>query len=309
MSEEIYYDMHKTFDMILPRVLEAVRNSDLESIFKRLSEIKGATLVSGVGGSSVAATYLTKVLNKKNKIISTFAFPRDLLYMDLSGYENVISCSYSGRNVGVDVSFDNDLNKYLYSIGHRDNATDLRYRVLDEEYSFVSLAGTLIPMAIAFLYYTGDEKLLKEILSKRVSFDADGRRVYEVLYGQEDLTAARLLESTITEGALGEAVLHEKYNMCHGRIMHQHAFRDSALIYFTQESELDDVFRKNTLPYFDKTYILERKYEDDIVNDFYFSWLSLQLCRDIADAEGKDLSLKEMLDESEVLYLFKGKMK
>ena len=96
--------------------------------------------------------------------------------------------------------------------------------------------------------------------------------------------------------------------MCHGRIMHQHRYGDSALIYFEQDNELDELFNKETLPYYGKVYTIDRKYEDDIINDFYFAFISLQLCRDIAKYQGKDLSLKEYLDQSEALYTFKGKM-
>ena len=308
MSEEIYENMHKTFDLVAPRIFEALKVSDLKEIYNALNDIKGPTLVTGVGGSFVSASYLAKVLNKKNKIISTSIFPRDLKHMDLSGYENVISCSYSGRNIGVDVSFENDLNKYLFSTGRRDNVTNIQYKVLNEEFSFVSLAGTLIPMAIAFMYYCDDLDLLKDILSKRVKYDTDNRRQYEILYGHEDLTSARFLESTLVEGGLGEPLLHEKYNMCHGRIIHQMNYKDSSLIYFDGDTDLDKLFKDNTLPLFDRVYTIDKKYDDEVINDFYETFIAMQLCIDIASKQGKDISKKDILPESDILYTYRGKM-
>ena len=38
-----------------------------------------------------------------------------MLYKSLTGYSNVIACSYSGNNFGVDLAFRNDLKKYLLS--------------------------------------------------------------------------------------------------------------------------------------------------------------------------------------------------
>ncbi|MBQ4007288.1 MAG: hypothetical protein II603_02005, partial [Muribaculaceae bacterium] len=41
-------------------------------------------------------------LRNKNHIITRNTEPRDFLYMPLDGFDNVLSCSYSGNNYGVD---------------------------------------------------------------------------------------------------------------------------------------------------------------------------------------------------------------
>ena len=79
-------------------------------IYKR---IKTPTLVSGVGGSNVVSEFTSKVLREKNGIIALNNEPRNLIYDNLSGFDNVIACSYSGNNFGVDLAFRNDLKNII----------------------------------------------------------------------------------------------------------------------------------------------------------------------------------------------------
>ena len=71
-------------------------------VYYELSKINGPTLVSGVGGSSVVSEYASKVLAEKNHIITRNTEPRDFKYIDINLYKNVLTCSYSGNNYGVD---------------------------------------------------------------------------------------------------------------------------------------------------------------------------------------------------------------
>jgi glucose-6-phosphate isomerase len=91
-------NMEENFEKLHERVKDAFSKTDLERIKKELEQIKEATLVSGVGGSSVVSEFTTKVLNQKNGIITRNTEPRDFNYLNLRGYKNVLACSYSGNN-------------------------------------------------------------------------------------------------------------------------------------------------------------------------------------------------------------------
>ncbi len=63
-------NMQENFKKLEGRVLESLCNSDLERINYELSRVNGPTLISGVGGSSVVSEYASKVLGRKNHIIT-----------------------------------------------------------------------------------------------------------------------------------------------------------------------------------------------------------------------------------------------
>ena len=105
-------NMEENFEKMHERVSDTFSKTDLERIKGDLGRIQEATLVSGVGGSSVVSEFATKVLNQKNGIITRNTEPRDFNYLNLRGYRNVLACSYSGNNYGVQLAFNNDLNHY-----------------------------------------------------------------------------------------------------------------------------------------------------------------------------------------------------
>ena len=302
--------MDYCFSRLEERINDAIERTDIQELFNNLKGIDTPTIATGVGGSGIVSSYFCKVLSAKNSIICTDVTPRDLLYKPLNGYKNVIACSYSGKNIGVKASFSNDLKKYLFSINTIDGTVPLQYRVGDEEESFVSVAGTLIPMSLLFLYYTdGDINLLKDILHSDFSWDCiPSSKVVEVLYGYEQCTAAKLLESTMTEGGLAAPVLHDKYDYCHGRCKLNDS-QNNDLIYFRSKNELDDLFMKELPIFYDSVTVLNSRYTDIVINDFYLSYATLLLCKKMAEAEGKDLSKKIVPDISEKLYLFNGQLK
>ncbi len=298
------------FAHLKQRVLDSVELTDTAGLFEELSGIRGNTLVTGVGGSSVVSAYFAKVLEKKNHICCTDVFPRDLLYRDLSGYRNAAACSYSGKNIGVDAAFSNDLNHYLFSGSTRESVHSLQYTVHDEEMSYVSFAGTLIPMALLLLYYTdNDLDLLHQILDREPVFDAVPERdVTEILYGYENTVSAKFLESALTEGGLSAPVMHEMYNYCHGRCRLNDAYHND-LIYFAGNSGLDDVYQSELPGFYPFVMRMDRKHEDDIINEFAMTYECMYLCRKMAEQRGRDLSRKIVPEISEVLYTYHGKLK
>lgn len=302
-------DMYTNLDKMLPRILDTLKKTNLNYIFNELSNIKGPTIVTGVGGSSVVGEYLAKVLNKKNHIIAEFKFPRELLLTDLSEYENVISISYSGRNIGVDASFNNNLKKYLLSGSTREGVTNLQYVVEDEEFSFVSMAGTMIPLSIILMYYLNDLDLIRDILSIRKEFNIDDSLIYEVLTSEKSKGACAMLESTLVEGSLGALIIHEKYNYCHGRTLFNHFNPNtSTLIYMEDDSALDSLFKDNLFSTYKNVITIDKKYNDDVVDDYYKSFMCLLLCMQISEKQGKDMSIKYPPEVSELMYGYKGEM-
>ena len=98
-----------------------------EGIKSKLSETEMNVIYAIIGSAAEGETededdnedgnvsiYASKIINEKNKIISTCVEPRDLSYLNINGYKNVCAVSYSGNNYGVDLSFNNNLKHYLH---------------------------------------------------------------------------------------------------------------------------------------------------------------------------------------------------
>lgn len=301
-------NMYENFNKLESRVLDSISKSDLIEIKNILKQIKEPTLVSGVGGAHVVSNYLSKLLSKKNNIICTNVEPRDLNYMNINSYKNIISCSYGGRNYGVNVSLNNNLNKYILSRNKKIGITNINYIVDEIEDSFIALSATLIPMTILLLYYSdNDINLIKEILSQTINFDFNDELVYEVLTGYETNTASTFIDSTFTEAGIGIPIIHDKYDYCHGRSTLNYNFNNN-IIFFNTNNELDKLYEKELPKYYEKIIKIDKKYDDEIINDYYFTYISMQLCKELAKKQNKDLSIVEYSPIVKKLYYYKGEM-
>ncbi len=284
--------MEENFKLLCKRVIDSLEKSDLESIRDMLSRINEATILTGSGGSSVVSLYGSKVLESKNSIIATSLSPRDMLYKNINGYKNIISCSYSGSNYGVDTSFNNNLSKYLLSTGRIDGVHNLTY-VMDKENSFISLAATLTPMAVMLSYYLdGKNDVIKDILDSGYEVRIDTASTYEVMSGYESNVAAKYLESTLVESGLGNCIVHDKYDFCHGRsTLGYHELNE--MIYFNGNTELDKTFLSLLESEGRRVSVIDQKYSDHIVNDFYYTYISMLLTHQLALQKHKSLSKVE----------------
>lgn len=298
--------MQENFDLLKKRIYDSLSITDLDYINYELSKIKNPTLSVGVGGSYIVAIFLSKVLEKKNKIISNAFTPRDMLYRGINNYGNVISCSYSGRNYGVDISFDNSLNKYLLSSNPSNNpdVKALTYKAtLPKEHSFISLGSTLIPISIILNYYL--DKFDIDISEKKYKLKES--QVYEIITGYDTLTASSFLESTLVEAGIGVPVIHDKYNLCHGRsTLGYHC--DHSVIMFNKGKELDKVILNELGKYYKEVIVLETDIKDDILSDFDLLVQAMYLAKNIAESKQKDLSIVEYSPFVKQLYYFKGEM-
>lgn len=281
--------MKINFDFLNERVLDALRNTDLEKIRYELKRIDTPTLVSGVGGSSVVSEFTKKVLGKKNGIITQNVEPRDFVYESFPGFQNVMSCSYSGNNYGVDLSFNNDKKHYLLSNNSFSNpdVTYLRYHTtLPEENSFISLGATLIPISVIMDYYQEG----KEFDIQEESFDFDPTcDCFEIFSGIDTSTTSKYLESTMTESGIGLPIVHDKYSYCHGRSTISTNYNNIA-IYLNRNTELDKLLLKELPRYYKDIIVLNSKEKDPILDDYQMLIQAMYLTRYIADKKQKDLS-------------------
>lgn len=300
--------MKENFEKLVDRVISGLDKSDLEKINYYFKSINDNTIVTGVGGSNVVSNYLSKVLGMKNNIISVSLEPRDSAYVNLQLYKNIICCSYGGRNYGVDFSFNNNLNKYLFSFGKREGINNITYVVEDEEKSFISLSATLLPMAIALNYYTdGNKELILEILNDSFVDDVKYSSIFEIMSGYESDTASRYLESTLTESGVAIPLVHHKYDYCHGRSTTSYN-NNNSLIYFNGDKELDYLMLEELKKYYNQIIKIDFKYDDYIINDFYLTYKSMLLTKTIAESISKDLSKVDYSPVVKKLYRYKGEM-
>ena len=299
--------MQENFDLLSDRVLDALNKTNLEETRRTLSSIKTPTIVTGVGGSKVVAVFTSKILASKNGIISTCLEPRDILYTPLTGYDNVLSCSYSGTNFGVQTSFQNELNKYLLSSTRVPNITNITYDTsLPKEHSFISLAATLIPMTIMLDYYLDGNNIVPEILNQETPL-IEPHPVYEIMSGVDTETPHTYLESTMLEAGLSIPIVHDKYSYCHGRSTSSY-HNNHSLIYFDKDTELDRLMLEELKDYYNKIIILKSKYQDPIIDEYYLTIRAMLLTKSIAEQTGKDLSKVEYSPVVKKLYKYQGEM-
>lgn len=301
-------NMKVNFEYLKGRVVDALNNTDTKYINYELSKLYKPTLVNGVGGSSVVSDFGAKVLSVKNSIVARNTEPRDMIYMDKSGYSNVIACSYSGNNFGVDLSFDNNLKKYLLSRNTNEEAVNLQYKTtIDNERSFISLGATLIPISVLINYYlNGDESFLDDIEECVFSFDT-GCDVYEIFSGYDTSTTSKYLESTMVESGIGIPIVHDKYSYCHGRST-MSINNNSIAIFLNRNTELDRLLLREISKYYKNVIVIDGKYKDMILDDYQMLVQAMYLTKFIAESKSKDLSKVEYSPLCKTLYKCKFTM-
>ena len=283
-------NMKVNFEYLKGRIVDAFDNTDTEYINYELSKLDKPTLVSGVGGSSVVSDFGTKVLSTKNSIITRNTEPRDMIYMNSSVYSNIVACSYGGSNYGVELSFNNELKKYLLSKNKSEEAINLQYKTsIDSEKSFISLGATLIPVSILMNYYmNGDMSFLDDIEERVFSFDTECE-VYEIFSGYDTSATSKYLESTMIESGIGVPIIHDKYSYCHGRST-MSINNNSIAIFLNRNSELDRLLLSEISKYYKSIIVIDGKYNDMILDDYQMLVQAMYLTKYIAESKSKDLS-------------------
>lgn len=302
-------NMKINFEYLKRRVEDAFDKTDLEFIRKNLLELKKPTIVSGVGGSSVVSCFGAKIINQKNHIITQSSEPRDFIYQNLSGFRNVLACSYSGNNYGVDLSFQNNLKKFLLSNNSfaDPDVTYLQYQTsIDKERSFISLGATLIPVSIFLDYYLdgNTDRILELIEPSNFSFETTPA-TYEIFSGYDTSTSAKYLESTLVESGLAIPIVHDKYSYCHGRSTLSTVQRSNA-IYFNRETDFDKMMLEELKPYYNEIIVISSPAKDQVEADFHMLVQSMYLTKYLAEQKQKDLSKVDYSPITKKLYTYKG---
>ena len=304
-------NMKTNFEFLKERVVDSLDNTDLEFIRDELSKLSEPTLFSGVGGSSVVSEFGAKVINTKNGIVSVNSEPRDFLYRNNTSFKNVVACSYSGNNYGVELSFLKGLRRYLLSNNSFDDSdvTYLKYdTTIDKERSFISLGATLIPVSILMNYYLNGKNspILDSI--EETSFDFDlGSDVYEIFSGYDTSTASKYLESTMVESGIGIPIVHDKYDYCHGRSTLGISF-NAVAIYYNRNTEYDRMMLEELKKYYSRIIIIESKFKDQILDDYQMLIQSMYLTKYIAEQKSKDLSEIKYSPLVKQLYNYSGQI-
>ena len=303
--------MKTNFEFLKERVVDSLDNTDLDYIRNQLSQLDEPTIFSGVGGSSVVSEFGAKVINVKNGIVSVNSEPRDFLYRNNGAFKNVVACSYSGNNYGVELSFLEGLKKYLLSNNSFDDGdvTYLKYSTtIDKERSFISLGATLIPVSILVDYYLeGKNNTMLDCIEKK-SFDFDLESdVYEIFSGYDTSTASKYLESTMVESGIGIPVVHDKYSYCHGRSTFGINYNGVA-IYYNRNTEFDRMMLEELKQYYSRIITIDSKFKDQILDDYQMLIQSMYLTKYIADKKIKDLSKVDYSPIVKKLYRYSGEI-
>lgn len=163
-------------------------------------------------------------------------------------------------------------------------------------------------MTILLLYYTNNNiSIVEEILSKDITFDINDNIIYEVLCGYETISASKFIESTMVESGIGIPILHDKYNYCHGRTtLSKHNHHN--LIHFNNNTELDKLYINLLNDYYDNIILINKEYDDPIINDYYCTYISMLLCKQIAIKQNKDLAIVDYSPVAKKKYIYKGDM-
>ena len=304
-------NMKTNFEFLKERVVDSLDNTDLEFIRDELSKLSEPTLFSGVGGSSVVSEFGAKVINTKNGIVSVNSEPRDFLYRNNTSFKNVVACSYSGNNYGVELSFLKGLRRYLLSNNSFDDSdvTYLKYdTTIDKERSFISLGATLIPVSILMDYYlNGQDSLILDCIGETsFNFDLESD-VYEIFSGYDTSTSSKYLESTMVESGIGIPIVHDKYSYCHGRSTLGINY-NAVAIYYNRNTEFDKMMLEELKQYYSRIVTIDSKFEDQILDDYQMLIQSMYLTKYIAEKRSKDLSKVEYSPIVKRLYKYNGKI-
>lgn len=290
-----YYqkNMQNNFEFLKDRIVDSLSYTDLDYINNELSKLNEPTLFSGVGGSNVVSEFGSKVINIKNNIVSINSEPRNFLYQNNIPFKNVIACSYSGNNYGIELSFRNSLKKYLLSNNsfNDDNVTYLKYNTnIPKENSFISLGATLIPVSILLSYYLNkDNNLILDCIEELPFNFKPTSNIYEIFSGYDTSTASKYLESTMVESGIGIPVVHDKYSYCHGRSTLGYNYNATA-IYYNRNTEFDKMMLEELKKYYNLIITIDSKFKDQILDDYQMLIQSMYLSKYIAEKNLIDLS-------------------
>lgn len=306
--------MNYNFSLLKERILDTLNLTKLNG---KLKKIKGNTICVGSGGSKVVATFAASILNAKNNCSVKILDPRDVLYENLKPYNNLFICSYSGNNHGVNILSNLKIKKCLltYNTEKKENFNSLICNsTIEKEMSFISLGATLMPMSILLAYYLDKDitNLINEMFEnvKKITFNIkDTTLPFETISGNDTQTTQVYLDSTFAESGLNSLTSHSKYDFCHGRSTLAYTQKSNLIYLLSNKKELDELLISLLTAKYNDIVILESKYDDPIVNNFYLTLQAMYLTSYIAQTKNIDLSIVNYdKDLCKKLYKYTGDM-
>lgn len=305
--------MSYNFEVLKKRILDTL---ELTDVSKKLKKIKGPTLCIGSGGSNVVASFASIVLNRKNNCCTKLFEPRDVLYENLENYKNAFICSYSGNNHGVNILKNLDIKKVLFTYGDIDDKTFNVIKCnssMEKEKSFISLGATLMSMSVLLSYYYKDAKSfisssIDEVMYKTFNISRDNFD-YDVMSGNDTISAERYLDSTFTESGLGNILVHKKYDFCHGRSTLAYKSKRNLIYLVANRKELDNLLLDLLANRYEKIIVLESNFNDIVLDNYYLTLQAVYLSKYIAELKNIDLSIVDYdKDLCKTLYKYNGAM-
>lgn len=280
-----------------------------KEFYEKLENIKGNTMITGVGGSLVVAIFLKKILEQKNNSLCMVEELDQLTNTSPKFFQNLIVVNSSGNNHGVKESLKKDFqNKYLLTASkqQKKEVTLLNYKIREKEESFVAIASTLIPITLLLKYNQGKEYIRKKpnkpLEIKNAPTD------WEIFYDEKSKGTALFLESTFIEAGLGNIILHDKYSYCHGRSTLASKRKGQCIYLASKKSDLDTCLLENIPSLYEDIYVLKSKEKESILIDYDLLLQAIQLVYQISNALKRDLSKVKYAKIVPKLYHFKGGM-
>ena len=198
-----------------------------------------------------------------------------------------------------------------------DNVEVIKYdSTLKKEVSFISLASTLMPMAILYHNYLGLPRVpmfcydkLKKMFDYAKEINIHHNNVYEILTGYDSITASTYLESTMVESGIAIPVIHDKFDYFHGRTTLSYK-SNNGLILFNNNTELDKLLAHDLKAYYTEIVKIDCLYQSTytIANDFYNTICSMYLTKKLAENKKMDLSKVDYSPMVLKLHHYKGEM-
>lgn len=317
------------------RVLNSIKNNNVDKLEKKINEIKNSAIFIGSGGSYAAACFSARLINDLTGITTLTLYPRDLLFRNNSKLENLFLFSYSGTTADLIVATEN-IEKDKINLITKGNVQTILEKTKYEknnifsydnglctgkERGFLSFEGALAPASM-FLwlilhentelfikecfeywnnyfdkYFNENKKILKEILKPN--------NVINIFTGDYVTSAAIDLESKIIESGVYNIITHEKKNFSHGRFINFEHQQNDCNIYFKESNTTKYEIKLLNYLNTDKLIIVESK-RNGILAEYDLLVASQYLTYYISKLIDIDLSKPDYSEDSMKLYFHKG---
>lgn len=292
------------------KIKDSLDNTNLSLINSKLEKINSPTLLCGVGGSLVVSTFLSKVLEKKNNIITKHIDVEEYFLNDFSNYLNLILVSYSGTNHGITSIIDKEKKTYLLTSKKNKTSSEilLNYEIINREKSFIALDDTFIPLSIILSYYLGNTDIYKYI-PKKEDFSCILKKNINIICDSDSKACANFLESSLIESGVSNVNLHTKYSLCHGRTNCISAF-DNLVIYLkTKDTPLDKILIEEINKISNNFLLLQSNYNDSVIDDYVLCFKALYFLEYLNRVYKKEFVNVKYNSITPTLYDFKGEFR